>query len=216
MLNIQRKSNSKFSAYAVIAATALSVPAYATDIVVNQTLDITQPMAGIFPAFYGWQGTPAFDGGFNVAIAEGDTFDFTIDFLGSQALTVNNPAQVWVFSFADQDSDVKGTGTFSFLDASGLPILTSNVKTDTEGAIHFGQYFRDSDFAGGLPSSITFSGVRYSGTLDDYIDSGVTIKNYDRPAFMISAVPEPGTYAMLLVGLGLLGSMARRRKETSM
>ena len=209
------KSNFKFAACAVIATTALSAPAYATNIVVNQTLDVTQPTAGTFPAFYGWQGTPAFDGGFNVAIAEGDTFDFTIDFLGTQTLTVNNPTQVWAFSFADQDSDVTGTGTFSFLDATGLPILTSNVKTDTEGAIHFGQYFRDSDFAGGLPSSIIFSGVRYSGTLDDYIDIGVTTKNYDRPAFMISAVPEPEAYAMLLAGLGLLGSMARRIKETA-
>lgn len=210
------KSNFRFAVCAIIAATALSAPAYATNIVVNQTLDVTQPMVGTFPAFYGWQDTPAFDGGFNVAIAEGDTFDFTIDFLGAQTLTINNPTSVWAFSFADQRSVVTGTGTFSFLDAAGLPILTSNTKTDTEGFVHFGQYFNESDFAGGLPSSITFSGVRYSGTLDDYIDPGVTTRNYNSPAFMISAVavPEPEIYVMLLAGLGLLGFMARRRKET--
>ncbi len=33
---------------------------------------------------------------------------------------------------------------------------------------------------------------------------------------LISAVPEPETYAMLLVGLGLVGFMARRRKENTM
>jgi hypothetical protein len=31
-------------------------------------------------------------------------------------------------------------------------------------------------------------------------------------AFGISPIPEPETYAMLLVGLGLLGFIARRRK----
>ncbi|MGK5078168.1 FxDxF family PEP-CTERM protein [Janthinobacterium sp. HLX7-2] len=41
---------------------------------------------------------------------------------------------------------------------------------------------------------------------------------HDTSAFLdgismnVSAVPEPGTYAMLLVGLGLLGFMVRRRK----
>lgn len=33
--------------------------------------------------------------------------------------------------------------------------------------------------------------------------------------FEVSAVPEPETYAMLLAGLGLLGFMASRRKETA-
>lgn len=33
---------------------------------------------------------------------------------------------------------------------------------------------------------------------------------------LISVVPEPSTYAMLLAGLGLLSFMARRRKESSM
>jgi len=32
-------------------------------------------------------------------------------------------------------------------------------------------------------------------------------------AFQITAIPEPETYAMLLAGLGLLGFMARSRKD---
>ena len=36
------------------------------------------------------------------------------------------------------------------------------------------------------------------------------------PAFSaISAIPEPETYAMLLAGLGLVGFMARRRKDSA-
>jgi hypothetical protein len=34
--------------------------------------------------------------------------------------------------------------------------------------------------------------------------------------FNVTAVPEPETYAMLLAGLGVIGFMARRRKQTAM
>jgi len=36
-----------------------------------------------------------------------------------------------------------------------------------------------------------------------------------RSAAVVSSVPEPETYAMLLAGLGLLGFMTRRKKETA-
>lgn len=31
--------------------------------------------------------------------------------------------------------------------------------------------------------------------------------------FTVAAIPEPETYAMMLAGLGLMGFMARRRKQ---
>ena len=34
--------------------------------------------------------------------------------------------------------------------------------------------------------------------------------------YIMGAVPEPGTYAMLLVGLGLIGFIAGRRKEAAL
>jgi hypothetical protein len=33
-------------------------------------------------------------------------------------------------------------------------------------------------------------------------------------SFQPAAVPEPGTYAMMLAGLGLMGFVAARRKNT--
>jgi hypothetical protein len=213
------KKIATFFALASLAAVALAQSATAATITVNQTLDLTQPKTLPGPGFQGWQSPPAFNGGFNVAIAEGDTFDFTIDFLGSQTLTLANASALWAFSYADVGSDVTGTGTLALLDAAGNAFLTSNSFTSTEGFVHFGQYFNSGEFAGGLPASITFSGLRYVGTVDDYIDAGVTTKNYDNPGFYFvadrmavgGAVPEPASWALMIAGFGLVGSAMRRR-----
>jgi hypothetical protein len=39
------------------------------------------------------------------------------------------------------------------------------------------------------------------------VESGATF------GLSVTAVPEPGTYAMLLAGLGLIGTMVRRRQR---
>ena len=56
----------------------------------------------------------------------------------------------------------------------------------------------------------------YFSTYNGYQNAGYKTSNMFalavRPG-QVAAVPEPETYAMLLVGLGLLGFMARRRKD---
>ena len=56
----------------------------------------------------------------------------------------------------------------------------------------------------------TFVGFEdlYGGGDKDYNDHMFSFTN-------VSAVPEPETYAMLLVGLGLVGFTLRRRKESA-
>ena len=49
-----------------------------------------------------------------------------------------------------------------------------------------------------------------SGTLGNYTFSG---DHQDQLYLIPTAVPEPGTYAMMLAGLGLMGFVARRRQQ---
>ncbi len=190
---------------AALLGMSFSASAFASAVIVNQTLDLTQAKFAPGPGFQGWQGSPAFDGGFNVAIAEGDSFEFTIDFLGSQTLTVVDLSFIWAFSYADESSSVEAEGTFSFLDANGAAFFTSSLKKTTEGAIHLGQQYNGNDFAGGFPASFTFSGVQYKGTVIDYLDPNVTTRHYNQAALYFTAddaivgaspVPEPASIAV--------------------
>lgn len=66
--------------------------------------------------------------------------------------------------------------------------------------------------------SITFnlSGVTASNFSDGSLRFGVHLQGLPGGASesLVSAVPEPQTYAMLLAGLGLLGFTANRRRQT--
>ena len=199
-----------------VSGAALVMPATAATVQVNTTLSVFD----IMPTD-DWTGTaegsPPFSP-FSVELAAGDTFEFTISFLQGQQLTVENLSFIWAFSYADTLADATGTGSLALLDANGTALHTSNVITSTEGSIHFGQQFSDSDFDN-LPESVTFSGVRYVGTLDAYSNPVVISRTYASPSFNFSAgsvvasVPEPEAVAMLIAGLGVVGAVARRRRK---
>ena len=163
------------------------------------------------------QGAPAFAPPVSFSLAEGDTLDYTVQFLPGQSLTLVNPAHLWSFIFAVGASDVTGTGTLALLDSSGVPLFTSLSKTNTEGSVHFGQFFFAGDFVG-LPGTITFSGLHYVGTVVDYVEPGITTRNYVEPSFsfqadsFVTSVPEPQGWALMLAGLcGVVGVRRLRR-----
>ena len=80
--------------------------------------------------------------------------------------------------------------------------LLAGVSNNT--AQHNWQHFSQVVDLGSAPSThlVFYAG----GTSDSY---GGSIDNIS-----VTAVPEPETYAMLLAGLGLMGSIARRRKPS--
>ncbi|MYM24964.1 PEP-CTERM sorting domain-containing protein [Duganella sp. FT135W] len=55
--------------------------------------------------------------------------------------------------------------------------------------------------------------VGISGNVASVNWNGLSFTTDTRVVLNISAVPEPATYGMLMVGLGLLGVAARRRQS---
>lgn len=203
-------------AASILAMLGLAGGATAATVVVDQTLDLSS--AGFASSGFTYAPSSAFSPAFSVQLAVGDTFDFTINFLGAQSLTLSNPSLLWAYAYSNQSSDVTGTGRLELLDAHGAVSLSSNPKTDTEGVAHFGQNFDGSDFSGGLPASLTFSGMRYVGTVDAYATPGLTVRTHDSASFafsadahLVSGVPEPESVLLMLAGLGVLALCARRR-----
>lgn len=62
-----------------------------------------------------------------------------------------------------------------------------------------------------LTGSIT--GLSYTGTTFTFGYGGTNADQYYLSGMTVTAVPEPETFAMLLAGLGVIGGIARRRKQ---
>ena len=76
----------------------------------------------------------------------------------------------------------------------------SIVKQPADGNQSYARYFNVFTEGAEKITRVTFS-------------SNSNAFETDNHAF-IAAVPEPETYAMLLAGLGLMGAMVRRRKQS--
>ena len=97
--------------------------------------------------------------------------------------------------------------------ASGYLIRTTELTTDFAAAGASLIPFSDADKASFNLSGATPYYVRIRGTLNDKDGFGqlkVSVGNA-----LVTAVPEPESYAMLLAGLGVMATIARRRNRST-
>ncbi len=147
-----------------------------------------------------------------VLVSLGDTIDATITL--DKSFTIPASVDLTFFIFG-----LRGfSGIPAATDASTISFFNGGVPGPS-GPIGGG----NCSSSGQLPSCILFSPPDNTPITFDKLTATFTISVLAEPSNLDNAfisyslfspaIPEPETYAMLLAGLGLLGAIARRRKQ---
>lgn len=157
-----------------------------------------------------------------IALNVGDTLQGTITFANNGRITVFDGTvpvnrETMSASFRpDNGTSAQSIGTFSFLGRQGDYQLPDTIQSfGFVGAVGFG---RPANYTN---SSFSFSGVKFSVTyVDDLEPQDVPFTTRVTPNFWIfpsgvamsEGVPEPSTWAVLVLGFGVVGQGLRRRR----
>lgn len=125
----------------------------------------------------------------------------SIDWKNKNSILDNDPDEITFTGMASGTYSVSLIG-MEWGSSSADPIQFTSITLNGVNADIHKNYFK-LDYVNTINKPLTL-------TLDgDLQETGASYKGVIR----ISAVPEPETYAMFLAGLGLMGGIARRRKQ---
>ncbi|WP_350116973.1 PEP-CTERM sorting domain-containing protein [Nitrosomonas sp.] len=128
--------------------------------------------------------------------------------IGPFELAPGEVAQFDTIILARVDCPAGGCGQNIVSTASFSPLNTPvDVNVIDNGKGHFQVFLNGTQYMDYTdPSPLAAGGIGLGGVWETH----ATFDN-----LVVQSIPEPETYAMLLAGLGLLGFMARRRKEST-
>jgi len=212
-------------ATAATAASSADLPVYAPGTVTFDDLGVGLHVADVSPSYQGFN----WGNGLVTWSDVGHPSRYTT-FQASAGTSISR-ADGSAFYFADANFFLRdGAGTndiYLFLyDATGSLVYNGltekygrNHIVDTDRSQTFGA-ITDIDKAGnatfysGLVSRVAFGWDNNGGVAGNANDFGMDNFRYSATvlASPVAAVPEPESYAMLLAGLGLVGTIARRRR----
>jgi len=196
----------KFSKYLVAASLAVTAfGASAQNLVVNGSFEANSQASGtwnIYNNLTGWTGNTNIELRNNVAGAAQNganyvELDTTRNMSMSQMVTGFGEYTL-SFWYSAREGVRAGSNGLDF----SFGNLTGSLLQNTAGAVSGNnwQHFVGNVTLNGA-TALTFSAM---GVSDSY---GASLDNVS-----VTAVPEVETYAMMLAGLGLIGTIARRRK----
>lgn len=158
---------------------------------------------GIIPANY--SGASLFTGtDGNHAAPPGDTTRYLSAGISSDQhspVTATFAGGLSYFGFYMGSPDTYNSVQYNFTNSASITMSGSDLAAlagnQPNGDQSVGMYINAFAGSGNRISSVSFSSTSNAFETDNHA--------------LISAVPEPGTYAMLLAGLGLMGFMLRRK-----
>ena len=193
----------------VLIAACPLIPAQAAIVVVNVTEDLSAVNLS------GGGITLNHNLGTTITLAEGDILDLRLDFLGNQTLVASNLTNITAWLFANDNTSIfTSNATLTFNDATGPLVTASDLESN--GQAHFGNMLTASQFSSGS-GAVSFSGLRLLATVADYADNGShtyqsSFFTFSGSGFAVGSVPEPSTWAMMLIGFAGMGLTMRRRR----
>jgi hypothetical protein len=198
---------------AALAVAALATSSHAVDLALTSPVATgLNPVGSFDVAVAGFSATNGTIGTLNIDGPGVVTFTF----LGKEAGYTNYFFNVGGTDQTIFNTDSAGSTSVQIYATAGILNFSFGTSSPSTGSVVTNGSATDSNgtfavFAGGS------SGYRYVLGFDDRgaISNGITDRDFDDMVIgvSVSPVPEPGTYAMLLAGLGVMGFVMRRRLD---